>query len=257
MVTYEGIQKLCFSCGRIGHKVEACPYTIRKEKGKEPIVPTKEVQVNQTSDGVNRSVDRQNKQDVVMHNACEAKDVEGYYGSWMMVSRKRYIQKGNRTNHSTGFGTGSAGSLAWNSTNQLSPVFAEGMNMPIDGPSSSKSVPRKITKPKFGAEFKNEVKPWAAKTPGVFTIKERPALCPSMVRLLVDSFKEAVVSLIHNSSPSPSTRVPITQPSSVKNKKHLARSLAPDTLHKCATPSGVVGSDKKSSSPPLTHSLLP
>ena len=58
MVTYEGIHKLCFSCGRIGHKVEACPYTIRKEKGKEPIVPTEEVQVNQTSDGVNGSVDR-------------------------------------------------------------------------------------------------------------------------------------------------------------------------------------------------------
>ena len=42
VVTYEGIHKLCFSCGRIGHKVEACPYTIRKEKGKEPIVPTEE-----------------------------------------------------------------------------------------------------------------------------------------------------------------------------------------------------------------------
>ncbi|XP_023873886.2 uncharacterized protein LOC111986484 [Quercus suber] len=33
VVTYEGIQRLCFSCGRVGHKVEARPYTIRKEKG--------------------------------------------------------------------------------------------------------------------------------------------------------------------------------------------------------------------------------
>nr|POF16658.1 hypothetical protein CFP56_73584 [Quercus suber] len=129
--------------------------------------------------------------------------------------------------------------------------------MPVGGPSSSKSVPRKITKPKFGARVKNEVKPWAAKTLGDFFLKERPTSSPSTARLPVDKFKEAVVSLIHNSSPSPSTHVPITQPSLVKNKKHLARSLASDTLHKCAAPSGVVGSDKKSNSPLLTHAPLP
>ena len=43
VVTYKGIQKLCFSCGRIEHKIEACPYTIRKEK--ELQAPTKEVLV--------------------------------------------------------------------------------------------------------------------------------------------------------------------------------------------------------------------
>ena len=30
-VLYEGINTLCFSCGRIGHKVESCPYTIREQ----------------------------------------------------------------------------------------------------------------------------------------------------------------------------------------------------------------------------------
>ena len=29
-VLYEGINTLCFSCGRIGHKIETCPYTIRE-----------------------------------------------------------------------------------------------------------------------------------------------------------------------------------------------------------------------------------
>nr|POF12125.1 uncharacterized protein CFP56_08886 [Quercus suber] len=28
-VVYEGIHKLCFSCGRVGHRREQCPYTIR------------------------------------------------------------------------------------------------------------------------------------------------------------------------------------------------------------------------------------
>nr|POE73837.1 hypothetical protein CFP56_26815 [Quercus suber] len=31
-VSYEGIQKLYFSCGRLGHLKEACPYTVRKSK---------------------------------------------------------------------------------------------------------------------------------------------------------------------------------------------------------------------------------
>ena len=31
-VIYEGIQKLCFSCGSLGHLKEACPYTVLKSK---------------------------------------------------------------------------------------------------------------------------------------------------------------------------------------------------------------------------------
>ena len=34
-VQYEGINSLCFSYGKIGHKLESCPYTI-KEPLKEP-----------------------------------------------------------------------------------------------------------------------------------------------------------------------------------------------------------------------------
>lgn len=64
--------------------------------------------------------------------------------------------------------------------------------MPVGGPSSSKSLPRRLANPKTGAGFKNEVKSWASKTLRVFTIKERPTSSPSMARLLVESFKEVV-----------------------------------------------------------------
>ena len=30
-VCYEGIQKLCFSCGRMGHRRESCPYMVRPD----------------------------------------------------------------------------------------------------------------------------------------------------------------------------------------------------------------------------------
>ena len=33
-VVYEGISTLCFSCGRVGHSSEACPYTIKAPTSK-------------------------------------------------------------------------------------------------------------------------------------------------------------------------------------------------------------------------------
>nr|POF10944.1 uncharacterized protein CFP56_16060 [Quercus suber] len=39
-MVYEGIHKLCFSCGRLGHRKEACPHTIKKPESLAESGPT-------------------------------------------------------------------------------------------------------------------------------------------------------------------------------------------------------------------------
>nr|XP_023919428.1 uncharacterized protein LOC112030992 [Quercus suber]POF01646.1 uncharacterized protein CFP56_70351 [Quercus suber] len=72
-VQYEGINALCFSCGRIGHKREACPYHIREnpkdmgtEKSHEPVYMGNDTPLDKGMEGKN----------------------EGY-GEWMVVSRHK------------------------------------------------------------------------------------------------------------------------------------------------------------------------
>nr|POE80763.1 hypothetical protein CFP56_73722 [Quercus suber] len=126
----------------------------------------------------------------------------------------------------------------------------------VGGPSSSKCLPRRHAIPKYGAESKKE-KVWASKTPGMFIFKDRPIPSPSMAKLPVDNFKAVVVSLKQDISPSPSPRVPLSHPSSVKNKKHLARKLAFDSLPKSADPLCVEGSKRKITNPSTTQPPLP
>nr|POF23677.1 uncharacterized protein CFP56_77213 [Quercus suber] len=78
-VLYEGISSLCFSCGRIGHKVEVCPYTIKEH--------TKE----QRTDG---SVEQNEMQNYI--KADEKKDKEKSqqeYGEWMVVNRRKNFNR--------------------------------------------------------------------------------------------------------------------------------------------------------------------
>ena len=46
---YEGIQKLCFDCGRMGHKRENCLYSIRQD------MPLKETVVMESEENSTRS----------------------------------------------------------------------------------------------------------------------------------------------------------------------------------------------------------
>ncbi|XP_030931240.1 uncharacterized protein LOC115957160 [Quercus lobata] len=82
-VLYEGINTLCFSCGRIGHKVESCSYTIREQP--------KEKNTGRCGEETGEQKDDQ----AGMQSAQEAEglkkkeDVQQEYGEWMVVNRRK------------------------------------------------------------------------------------------------------------------------------------------------------------------------
>lgn len=94
VVVYEGINKLYFTCGRIGHKKEMCPHTVWCTKP----LPEKDV----SSTKVNSTSPRR------MHDTgwCGAgsgmaknsgtEHEEDKYQTWMVVTRRRGGQKGTK-----------------------------------------------------------------------------------------------------------------------------------------------------------------
>ena len=92
-VLYEGINALCFSCGRIGHKLEACPYII-KEQSKERNKDQCEVH--------NEKINIQEEEGLKDRDKDNAQEE---YGEWMVVnrkkmnSRKKPVQNSAETNH--------------------------------------------------------------------------------------------------------------------------------------------------------------
>ena len=79
-ITYEGLNRFCFSCGRIGHQREECIYTIRKPSPKRPPVP----------EGQHILTKKDNDAEVL--RPCTLHEVDpkdDTYGPWMVVSRKK------------------------------------------------------------------------------------------------------------------------------------------------------------------------
>ena len=96
-VCYEGIQKLCFSCGRLGHRKETCPYTVR------PASPAKEGTTVNDDEG--RTCDMHvphgpaegmENSRVVHGNVAEAVQ-ESTNGPWTVVARRRNVPKNQRS----------------------------------------------------------------------------------------------------------------------------------------------------------------
>lgn len=80
LVTYEGLNRFCFSCGRIGHRREECFYTVLKPAPKNPSTP--------------EDRDSPNREDSCAEEPrpCATHDVDpkdDTYDPWMVVSRKK------------------------------------------------------------------------------------------------------------------------------------------------------------------------
>ena len=90
-VCYEGIQTICFGCGRVGHQKNHCPYTIRPKvsvertettpEGSVPSSPCKEHVPDKAKKG-------QGSKESVNESEIEESS-EGTYGPWIVVARKR------------------------------------------------------------------------------------------------------------------------------------------------------------------------
>ncbi|KAL0005143.1 hypothetical protein SO802_012704 [Lithocarpus litseifolius] len=96
-VSYEGIHKLCFSCGRVGHKVEACPYMIRS--GKDGTTPAEDDRDGVAGNSRGKHEDQRPVPDCNTPNENGDVEAEGQYGPWMVVTRKRYGSRGTKKDH--------------------------------------------------------------------------------------------------------------------------------------------------------------
>ena len=93
-VMYEGIHKLCFTCGRVGNKVETCLYTI--QRGNDVGTPAEDGQNGVASNSRDKHEDQRPNTDCNTTNGMEEVECEGQYGPWMVVTRKRYGSKGTK-----------------------------------------------------------------------------------------------------------------------------------------------------------------
>ena len=89
-VVYEGLHKLCFSCGRIGHRVEACPLIIKKP---EPPVEGGPMRAGEDTHVVHESYCTGTGSG--LKDSAAGREEDGY-GPWMLVARRKPGQK--RTN---------------------------------------------------------------------------------------------------------------------------------------------------------------
>ena len=90
-VCHEGIQKLCFDCGRMGHRKESCPYTICQDT-----LPREGSTVDAGEKG-DRSCEKRGMSfemageglSGIVHESGQECVQEGTYGPWVVVCRRK------------------------------------------------------------------------------------------------------------------------------------------------------------------------
>ena len=107
-VLYEGINTLCFSCGRVGHRREGCPFTVKDMKRasevERPGSPADKADTSGEDGGYSQEAGK-----VDFDLKGDGKDA---YGPWLLVKRKKV---GRVSKHQTGSGcrSGKMVLLAW------------------------------------------------------------------------------------------------------------------------------------------------
>ena len=98
-VCYEGIQKLCFGCGRVGHRKDICPYIIRQESSAERTEARTEGSVPSSPCETHAPANVQKGQgsNESMSGNSNKEAIDGTYGPWVVVTRRRNGTK-NLTN---------------------------------------------------------------------------------------------------------------------------------------------------------------
>ena len=220
-VSYEGIQNLYFSCGRLGRKVEACPYTICK--GKELVVadeeglagrgvPPRDVQVDHCAQSSNAVAEKN-----------ETTEVEGPYDPWMVVNRRTNGREGTKAK----FSTESNVKATRNVTPQLPPKIPKWRSMSNNGSGSYQSMPHKNYVHGTGDHHKKPDLNWAPISVGSGNKDRCDSLLGSLGSKLLTKGAKAFDS-VSGLLPNPNLQAqPHKKPlSSIKNKKAFARSLS-------------------------------
>ena len=91
-VTYEGINRLCFSCGRMDHRRECCPYAVKD--GKDQV----EKEEGDSVDRVGQPCNTYAIDIPEWERRTTSEALEDNYGPWLLVSRKRNGTKGHGGN---------------------------------------------------------------------------------------------------------------------------------------------------------------
>ena len=132
-VCYKGIHKLCFECGRIGHRKDLCPYAIRQPSppSKEASQPDGATEVQSCSLHEPENAKQNVGPSLSAHGGAQEDVPESTYGPWKMVVRKKQKtkqQRGDETTMKLAHGQSRTG----NETRHYMPLGSENLNI---GPS--------------------------------------------------------------------------------------------------------------------------
>ena len=113
-VNYEGIQKLCFSYGKVGHLKEACLYTIRKNKVSADTAEASLVENDGSCNGHEECCIElpSTLPDKSTSGTSVVEEASCQYVPWMVVTRKKGAARGKKQNPSMARTTKSDGKTA-------------------------------------------------------------------------------------------------------------------------------------------------